>query len=1101
MPIGPLEPLAPPPLPAGITRRRFLAGAGLATVAVVAAACDSKSVPTTGPTGSGNAPVPEGSGATGSQAPLTDGSGAYAELLRAVRGSPDHLPRVAASLVAANDVDAIIAFVRDRITTYPAADDAPGDTMGRMRFGVRGTLRGGAGTHRDKVELLADLLKQAGRQVEIVGVEVAALAAATPGAPADLGSGSRYFKRIARAAFKPDITPQRLAAVRQLLNLPAQAPALAALDEGGRNATALADSLLPMLGADAKADRPYRDAPITNLPIVLVTEGSEKKIAEPWTGVGLRPLGSLPVGFAFPGGTLPIAVRLLGVTTQNTISQFALVDATIDSGAAVGRDIVVATPPAIPSLDAMLVARPADVGVFRPTITVRGPDLDADGMKGLTTAGKPITLGGSIVDLEAADGIIRVGTADIATSETPDPALLASVTSLSMRPNATTFPVIYADIDARDASGHLIEGLPASAFRVTEHGKGVGFTVSQTHVEPPRVMFLIDGSDSIPEKFRGAAMGKVARAIAADILTTYPKATFRGTGVYGVQAAAFDEWTADLDLLEKNVSTVYVLGSDIWRCLADAARFGPTAIVLITDAATADWIENVQQTEPKPEFLGRVRAGPPVFTLGVGNVDAAMLAKLGAAGRLGSAPVTDSASAVKAVRAAIDAIPPSPYHLMYTAPVDGPTTRPLHIALIGRTDVAADATYDVPPPQTRVRPPVLAGLYLEVDCGSVRARRTLAGVEPGTDPAFITQAQVDEVRAALFGAYSIQVEGACPPPAVQLDDALSMAVSAGPLGVATTSAEAIAALAKGIGARPRTLHAASVPLDDLAGPLTFETILRMTLHTSIDRPDPDAQNLHRHTGVDILPHTTFATADTDPVRAFATTARRTARLALAEAAAFSSSTIASLKTEQLVVAPGAIIDVLGPAGVERPKIDALAHIIDGFGSLPRIAIVPRSGDLAGWYVDRGTGSLFGVLWNGAGGAEEVEEIKRVFDQIDRTLTMAGVYNDVAGLLGFGGLSFAGAVWLQLEATKLKKLGAATVAIATLEDGSEPVPGDLLSLSDLGCSLLQSLAQEALPDVIGALGGTSPEEIATIVSLTDGLENLSPIGHGLVCGGS
>jgi hypothetical protein len=324
--------------------------------------------------------VPEGSGATGSQAPLTDGSGAYAELLRAVRGSPDHLPRVAASLVAAKDVDAIIAFVRDRITTYPAADDAPGDTMGRMRFGVRGTLRGGAGTHRDKVELLADLLKQAGRQVEIVGVEVAALAAATPGAPADLGSGSRYFKRIARAAFKPDITPQRLAAVRQLLNLPAQAPAQAALDEGGRNATALADSLLPMLGADAKADRPYRDAPITNLPIVLVTEGSEKKIAEPWTGVGLRPLGSLPVGFAFPGGTLPIAVRLLGVTTQNTISQFALVDATIDSGAAVGRDIVVATPPAIPSLDAMLVARPADVGVFRPMITVRGPDLDADGM-------------------------------------------------------------------------------------------------------------------------------------------------------------------------------------------------------------------------------------------------------------------------------------------------------------------------------------------------------------------------------------------------------------------------------------------------------------------------------------------------------------------------------------------------------------------------------------------------------------------------------------------------------------------------------------------------------------------------------------------------
>ena len=132
---------------------------------------------------------------------------------------------------------------------------------------------------------------------------------------------------FARAGFKPDITPQRLAAVRQLLNLPTEAPVQAALDEGGKRAAALADSLLPLLGADAKAQRPYIDAPITNLPIVLVTDGSERKIAEPWTGLGLRPLGSLPTGFAYRNGVLPIAVRLLGVTTQNTISQFALVDA------------------------------------------------------------------------------------------------------------------------------------------------------------------------------------------------------------------------------------------------------------------------------------------------------------------------------------------------------------------------------------------------------------------------------------------------------------------------------------------------------------------------------------------------------------------------------------------------------------------------------------------------------------------------------------------------------------------------------------------------------------------------------------------------------
>jgi hypothetical protein len=195
-----------------------------------------------------------------------------------------------------------------------------------------------------------------------------------------------------------------------------------------------------------------------------------------------------------------------------------------------------------------------------------------------------------------------------------------------------------------------------------------------------------------------------------------------------------------------------------------------------------------------------------------------------------------------------------------------------------------------------------------------------------------------------------------------------------------------------------------------------------------------------------------------------------------------------------VGAPNAILDAL--PGVDRPTVDRLARVVDGFGSLPRYAVVPKSAEPLGWSVDRSTGSLFGVLSSGAGGGEEVAEINRVFDQIESTLTMAGVYNDVASLLGFGGMSFAGGVWLQLEAAKLKKLRAATIAIATLGD-DDPDLADLLDLSDLGCGLLQSLAQEALPDVLAQLGGQHPEEIATIVSLTDGLENLA-LGEGLVC---
>ena len=127
MPIGPLEPHAPPASPAGITRRRFLAGAGMATVALVAA-CESRSVPSAGPNGTGEAPGPQGSGSTGSQSPSRMAPARMRSSSVPSGAARTTSPAWRRALVAANDADGIIAFVRDRITTYPAADDGPGDT-------------------------------------------------------------------------------------------------------------------------------------------------------------------------------------------------------------------------------------------------------------------------------------------------------------------------------------------------------------------------------------------------------------------------------------------------------------------------------------------------------------------------------------------------------------------------------------------------------------------------------------------------------------------------------------------------------------------------------------------------------------------------------------------------------------------------------------------------------------------------------------------------------------------------------------------------------------------------------------------------------------
>jgi hypothetical protein len=73
-----------------------------------------------------------------------------------VRASPDHLPARAANLVAAGDPASLYEFVRDEIVTYPPRVDSLTASDTTIRWGTRATLRGGAGTPREKADLLAD---------------------------------------------------------------------------------------------------------------------------------------------------------------------------------------------------------------------------------------------------------------------------------------------------------------------------------------------------------------------------------------------------------------------------------------------------------------------------------------------------------------------------------------------------------------------------------------------------------------------------------------------------------------------------------------------------------------------------------------------------------------------------------------------------------------------------------------------------------------------------------------------------------------------------------------------------------------------------------
>lgn len=92
----------------------------------------------------------------------------YRELRDALRESPDHRTERARRLVEAGDAEALFAFVRDEILLIPDDVNRFVDGGASIRWGTRATLRGGAGTAREKSELLAELLRDAGFEARVL---------------------------------------------------------------------------------------------------------------------------------------------------------------------------------------------------------------------------------------------------------------------------------------------------------------------------------------------------------------------------------------------------------------------------------------------------------------------------------------------------------------------------------------------------------------------------------------------------------------------------------------------------------------------------------------------------------------------------------------------------------------------------------------------------------------------------------------------------------------------------------------------------------------------------------------------------------------------
>ncbi len=982
----------------------------------------------------------------------------WEEARGALRASPDHLPARAERLVRAGDAAAIHRFVRDEIAVVPPAEGGfPGDeAVSATRWGVRATLRGGAGTPREKVELLAELLRRAGHEAEVMQ------AVPEEGAVDPLELALRRPER----SFEPDVDEGRLAAWRKVLAAPAgegdgRPTAVPAAGSGGpardgptdgrrpgprpvdpdlEATRRLADRIEAALPEGVERRSPFEAEPGGRLPLVRAVVDGDTAWAHPLVadaGFGERAARADPVPAGSADAPPPVWIELEAAASDEPLERFTLLEARWSASEVAGRRIEIGFAPSMdPSRLAFTTAE--DVETLVPVARVAGPGLDRARADSLSVVGDPVTVGGE--RLAPEDGTFAVDGRPLAGPTSPE--ALASVETLEVEADAAAWPGVELTVRALDAGGEPVDGLGADAFRLWD-GERERSGVMTRNVSPaPRVLLLLDRSTSLPEAFREEGMARLARDLADRLLARAPEARLRvGTVLSGVFYQG--GWTDDPGAVDRQIRADEFGNSDFWRALAEVAEDGPSAVLLVTDA-----VQDPGRA-PTSEERELIAGGPPVLALGVGELAPDTLEAMAALSGGRALPVADPAEAAAAAASFLEDRRTASYRIRYRAPSAGGDTarRTVRLALDGGRLEAAD---DYRPPARASRPRRLSGLYLTLGVGRRSLTRTLAGYDGGfaVNPE-ITDGMLDAVEGMLFGRVAVQVEGAATPLSVRLDDWLTAKLALRPLAEAAVAGDGAAIL--------RTLgEGVSLPPPEpllLAGalpPPPEGTAVHPTGPQVVALVERPAWGVGRVRTLDLFPFSRLRGAGEDPERAWRAALEASAYRAVAEEEMMGEGTRSLLAEASLVA-----LD----ADTRRERLEGFPsalryrweRLVDPFEhGGPHTMLIPGDGEPAAfWVVDRSTGQATGILADGTGGAREEIEA-----DLERTETLIGIANLVGSLIA--GAPFG--VWAELEKTKARLVARATITLAT---GVTPENLDDIA-RDLACSMAKTGVGSAVP---------------------------------------
>lgn len=937
-----------------------------------------------------------------------------AQLRALIHSSPDHLQARAEEVVATKNPKCIAEFVRDHIAVLPPFGTNEDGTYS-SRWGIEGTLRAGAGTLRDRAELMAALLGAAGIPAKVRMIDT----------PTEFTAKELYRPRPHEFSVGEDSLKAMVDAIQK------QQAAQVNGGEGNRSANGMeqAETAQPTgFGRDAD---PTALVEATAKVITSAIEGKMGKLPDYELSVPRRipvvtidndtatvllALGSTAVRTDL-GDTAKLQelIRYPIPTIEFSVTAFLnprpgggrprvaeLIKASWPVKDVVGHQVQVLFPPPQGSdalLQAPLSSYPARIPFIRvqprPSgeLDVRQFDFGrvADGTAAATATGPATSSDHATAQLVATGSLFTIDgevLVDTSTKEpAKDPAIVAldenqseaeshRVAKLEAAVNASSFPDIEVMLSVTDAKGQAIDGLGMSAFQVSDGGQPCQpILVANRQVQrKPRVLVLYDGSGSIDEAF-GSAEKRTAfnRSLAQALIDAAFSQPF-DVQVVPLGGRSWEHlWKApSLDELAKAME----LHSDssLWSSFINGALDdGPAVIIIVSDFDAND--------QPQaPSAKARIsRANIPIIAVTTGNVKEEVLADLleSSSGQRFAATDLKLPIAIKElVSKATRTQHAYSYRLHYGADRKGPNPRRVHVAMKQRPQIHTSVNYSVPAEKERVPPASVTGLYLTISVGGITERRHLGGIqfnEQGStfqdpfDPLLIAEA-----RNALNGLTTVTVEPASPTLGAVLEDVVTSFQSVEPLVAkkwTKDDTQAFKAAAAKVYRYPMDLAQLLAP-----PPASYHdpNVVPQGLRILVSTEQPQDNTLVSR--IDIPPGLNQLRISGGNRSAVPSAVRSSLWLSVNEALAYDQSAFAQLQGRPLY-----LLDRHTGAG-SIPEEIAKRFPAEAAARLRRVAdqyidyirLVPTDGgSVAMWVINHGSGTVMAVDEMGRGGAIDV----------------------------------------------------------------------------------------------------------------------------------